>query len=258
MRDQAGQSLSSQQALALHSFFLKSHQEQSRNLMAVKLFSRNKRAAQSTEESMEILLRQLDEKRRKLGLIEEDEETEEKKMREIVTIMIKDEIRKKQQESQVNTNPEFGDRGVIPEINIETLMREENSEEAENPSLETLGGTLALGGRIIPDTGMESLTEAIVKEIKRRTENKTSTESLGESLTTASGLPTPGVIIGVPIEAGTGGSLPPPQVSVEELPSDSPGCRTLATSTCHRTPVIINKKVSISHREGFNKLSTVN
>ena len=54
------------------------------------------------------------------------------------------------------------------------------------------------------------------------------------------------VIIGVPLEAGPSSQdlQLPPVVTVEELPSE-PGCRTLATKTCHKTPVIINKKVII-------------
>jgi len=214
-------------------------------------------------------------KRRKLGLIEEDnklaiDNLDETKMREIVSIMIKDEIRKKQQETQRRVNPEFGNRAVIPESDIDTLMMmetTENSEKSQTPSTGTmgdtiggiyeeifggttkgtLGGTLALGARLIPDQGVDSLTEEIMEEIKRRTENKTSTvapsSSLGDTVAPDSGLPTPGVIIGVPIETQTGGQPPPPQVSVEELPSDSPGCRTLATKTCYKIPVIINKKV---------------
>ena len=55
------------------------------------------------------------------------------------------------------------------------------------------------------------------------------------------GLPSTGVIIGVPLPVGV--AAPPPTVTVEELPSD-PGGRTLATKTCTRTPVIINKKVA--------------
>lgn len=35
---------------------------------------------------------------------------------------------------------------------------------------------------------------------------------------------------------------PPPLITVEELPSE-PGCRTLATKTCYKTPIVINKKV---------------
>ena len=46
---------------------------------------------------------------------------------------------------------------------------------------------------------------------------------------------------------------PPPLITVEELPSE-PGCRTLATKTCYKTPIVINKKVRhethASHRPG--------
>ena len=111
------------------------------------------------------------------------------------------------------------------------------TEKSQNPSS-------TLGGRLIPESGMDSLTEAIMKEIKRRTNNNTSSSVLGEALAPSEGLPTPGVIIGLPIETPSA-SPPPPHVSVEELPSDSPGCRTLATKTCYKTPVIINKKVKI-------------
>ena len=191
---------------------------------------------------METFLKELEIKRRKLGLVEEDEpvpmdDIAENKMREIVTIMIQDEIRRKQQENQQkNSNPEFGD--------TDSLL-------TETKTLET-GGTgenTPLGGRLIPagDADMDSLTEAIMEEIKRRSKNQTKPETLGESLTPSEAfLSTPPVIIGVPIETRLSPSDPklPPQVSVEELPSE-PGCRTLATKTCYKTPVIINKKVII-------------
>lgn len=235
---------SQQQAasLAMHSRFLAS-QEENKHLMARKLFSRNKREAQGREESMEILLKELELKRRKLGLIEEDEQVliddiDENKMREIVTIMIQDEIRRKQQENQQKISTEFG----VDSLVMETKTMETGSGGASPASQPPLGG------RLIPspaDQGLESLTEAIMEEIKRRTENQTQSDSLGDSLTpTQAFLSTPPVIIGVPIE--TRPSSPdlqlPPQVSVEELPSE-PGCRTLATKTCYKTPVIINKKV---------------
>jgi len=211
--------------------------------MALKLFSRNKREAQGTEQSMETLLKELDIKRRKLGLIEEDDQVQmddldENKMREMVVIMIQDEIKRKLQENQ-QKNPEFAVDGDVDSLLMETKMMETGSG----------GGPSSLGGRLIPspgDQGLDSLTEAIMEEIKRRNqENQTKSDTLGESLTPAeSFLSTPAVIIGVPLEAGP--SSPdlqlPPVVSVEELPSE-PGCRTLATKTCHKTPVIINKKV---------------
>ena len=218
----------------LNSFFLS--QDATSNLMAVKLFSRSKRQAQTSAESMEDFLEELEIKRRKLGLIEENgnlpttDVLDEKKMREIVTIMIKDEIQRKQSESEQRVSPEFGSGGVIQ-------VTEGNIQEPSLP----------IGGRLIPETGMDSLAEAIMEEIKRRTKNQTRVSSLGEALAPSEGLPTPGVIIGVPIEATSPSGLPPPpQVSVEELPSDSPGCRTLATKTCYQTPVIINKKVNIA------------
>ena len=238
----------------MHSRFLAS-QDQNKRLMALKLFSRNKREAQGTEKSMETLLKELEIKRRKLGLIEEDEQLhiddiDENKMREIVTIMIKDEIRRKQQENQQKVNPEFGvaaDTLMMETKMMETKMMEAGGPRETNPPPSS--AMMPLGGRLIPvpDPGLDSLTEAIMEEIKRRTENQTKPESLGESLTPSEGfLSTPGVIIGVPIE--TRPSFPerqlPPQVSVEELPSE-PGCRTLATKTCYKTPVIINKKVII-------------
>ena len=222
-------------ALLMNSLLLASQQGRHQNLMAVKLFSRNKRTAQINGESMEEFLTQLEIKRRKLGLIEETkmvptEGLDEDKMREIVTIMIQDEIRRKQMDTdKLRTNTEFG-------VSPETLA-------TETPPLDIMGGSLALGGRLIPELGMESLTEAIMEEIKRRTNNQTSASALGEALTPSEGLPTPGVIIGLPIETQSPSHSPPPQVSVEELPSDSPGCRTLATKTCYKTPVIINKKV---------------
>ena len=234
----------------MHSRFLAS-QDQTKHLMALKLFNRNKREAQDIEKSMETLLKELEIKRRKLGLIEEDEQLpiddiDENKMREIITIMIQDEIRRKQQENQQKLNPEFG--VDVDALMVEAMMKEtgEAREKSPPPSSTSL---MPLGGRLIPtpDEGMDSLTEAIMEEIKRRTENQTRPETLGESLTPSEGfLSTPGVLIGVPIE--TRPSSPsqqlPPQVSVEELPSE-PGCRTLATKTCYKTPVIINKKVII-------------
>lgn len=227
----------------MHSRILAS-QGKNKHLMALKLFSRNKREAQATGESMETLLKELEIKRRKLGLIEEDEpihmdDIDENKMREIVTIMIQDEIRRKQQENQQKSNPEFG----VDSMGMETTVMETGGMRENNPP----AGLPPLGGRLIPDgdKGLDSLTEAIMEEIKRRTDNKTKSETLGESLTPSEAfLSTPGVIIGLPIE--TQPSSPadqlPPQVSVEELPSE-PGCRTLATKTCYKTPVIINKKV---------------
>ena len=225
--------------LLMNSLLLASQQGRHQNVMAVKLFSRNKRTAQINEESMEEFLTQLEIKRRKLGLIEETkmvptEGLNEDKMREIVTIMIQDEIRRKQMDTdKLRNNPEFG---VSPERDFDSLA-------TETPPIDIMGGSLALGGRLIPELGMESLTEAIMEEIKRRTNNQTSASALGEALTPSEGLPTPGVIIGLPIETQSPSHSPPPQVSVEELPSDSPGCRTLATKTCYKTPVIINKKV---------------
>ena len=243
------QPFSNQEALAMHSRFLAS-QDQTKHLMALKLFNRNKREAQDIEKSMETLLKELEIKRRKLGLIEEDEQLpiddiDENKMREIITIMIQDEIRRKQQENQLKLNPEFG--VDVDALMVEAMMKETGGREKSPPPSST--SLMPLGGRLIPtpDEGMDSLTEAIMEEIKRRTENQTRPETLGESLTPSEGfLSTPGVLIGVPIE--TRPSSPsqqlPPQVSVEELPSE-PGCRTLATKTCYKTPVIINKKVII-------------
>ena len=231
----------------MHSRFLAS-QDQNKHLMALKLFNRNRREAQGTEKSRETLLKELEIKRRKLGLIEEDEilqvdDIDEDKMREIVTIMIQDEIRRKQQENQQKINPEFG----VDSLMTEMKMTETGGSRENNPPPSSAG--MPLGGQLIPtpDKGLDSLTEAIIEEIKRRTENETKPESLGESLTPSEGfLATPGVLIGVPIETRL--SSPdqqlPPQVSVEELPSE-PGCRTLATKTCYKTPVIINKKVII-------------
>ena len=243
-RDQTSQPLSLQEAsLAMHSRFLAS-QEQNKHLMALKLFSRNKREAQGTEQSMETLLKELDIKRRKLGLIEEEDQVQmddldENKMREMVVIMIQDEIKRKLQENQKKINPEFA-------VDVDSLLMETKMMETGSG-----GGPSSLGGRLIPspgDQGLDSLTEAIMEEIKRRNqENQTKSDTLGESLTPAeSFLSTPAVIIGVPIESrpSSPGLQPPPVVTVEELPSE-PGCRTLATKTCYKTPVIINKKVII-------------
>ena len=72
-------------------------------------------------------------------------------------------------------------------------------------------------------------------------------QTLGESLAASEEFQsTGGVLIGVPIETrpSSEDQQLPPEVSVEELPS-VPGCRTLSTKTCFKTPVIINKKVII-------------
>ena len=83
-------------------------------------------------------------------------------------------------------------------------------------------------------------------KIKGGTENQAKPETLGKSSAASNGFQsTDCVLIGVPIETrpSSADQELPPQVSVEELPS-LPGCRTLATKTCYKTPVIINKKVS--------------
>ena len=93
-----------------------------------------------------------------------------------------------------------------------------------------------------PQTLQDSL-----KLIKGGTENETKPETLGESLAASDEFQsTGGVLIGVPIETrpSSEDQQLPPEVSVEELPS-GPGCRTLTTKTCFKTPVIINKKVII-------------
>ena len=109
----------------MHPRFLAS-QDQNKHLMALKLFNRNRREAQGTEKSRETLLKELEIKRRKLGLIEEDEilqvdDIDENKMREIVTIMIQDEIRRKQQENQQKINPEFGVDSLMTEMKMTAL-----------------------------------------------------------------------------------------------------------------------------------------
>ena len=84
-------------------------------------------------------------------------------------------------------------------------------------------------------------------KIKGGTENQAKPETLGKSSAASNGFQsTDCVLIGVPIETrpSSADQELPPQVSVEELPS-LPGCRTLATKTCNKTPVIINKKVII-------------
>ena len=64
--------------------------------------------------------------------------------------------------------------------------------------------------------------------------------SIGGDVVPENGLLSPSVLIGVPLPVHV--EPPAPIVTVEELPSE-PGCRTIATKTCYKTPIVINNKV---------------
>ena len=188
------------------------------NILAAQLFSRTKRNAQR-------------------------EDFSEGQMRELLTTAIMKKMSSTTDEDLFkNLSEMFTSRAKQMKQELETPT---STTTTESPGI--------LGGTIQED--LPFLEKEIMEEIMRRRanllgENTTSAPSVTNSSTDPS-LPSPGVIIGVPLPVKV--KAPPPIITVEELPSD-PGCRTLATKTCIRTPVIVNKKVSVSgHTQSFAK-----
>ena len=196
-------------------------------LLAVRLFSRNKRSAQN-----------------ELGL------------REMLTSAVMKEMR------ELQSSPESFDQDLVTQIfqdmfasrakEIKTIQESTTTPKPREISI--LGGTLDTGDNI------SFLESEIIEEIMRRkqagllntTEDGGVKPSIGDSVVKPDSIiPSPGVVIGVPIPVPSG--PPKPIVTVEELPSDDPECRTLATKTCFNTPIIINKKV----RSCENKLFVI-
>ena len=184
------------------------------NPLAVQLFSRSKRNAQMDQIS-------------------------ESDMREMLTKAIFEEMK-------ANTEDELlKNLGDMFSARAKGLKTEESS-----PKPSILGGSLS-------DDAFPFLEKSIVEELMRRKELTQNTSissanddksgnnrpSIGGSvIPDKGGLRQPGVLIGVPLPVAV--EPPPPIVSVEELPSDNPGCRTLATKTCFKTPIVVNNKVS--------------
>lgn len=182
------------------------------NILAAQLFKRNKRNAQR-------------------------EDFSEVQMREILTTAIMKKMTSTTDEDLFkNLSEMFSSRAKQMRQELDTTT---STTTTESPGI--------LGGSIQED--LPFLEREIMEEIIRRKaillgENTTSVPSVTNSSVPDPdpGLPSPGVIIGVPLPVARA-RAPPPIITVEELPSE-PGCRTLATKTCHRTPVIVNKKVS--------------
>ena len=159
-------------------------------------------------------------------------------MRELLTTAIMKKMTATTDEDLFkNLSEMFSSRAKQMQQELETTT---STTTTESPSI--LGGAL--------EENLPFLEKEIMEEIIRRRalllgKNTTSVPSVTNSSLPDpdqdSGLPGKGVIIGVPLPVNV--AAPPPIVTVEELPSD-PGCRTLATKTCTRTPVIVNKKVS--------------
>ena len=179
------------------------------NILAAQLFSRNKRNAQR-------------------------EDFSDGQMREILTTAIMKKMTATTDEDLFkNLSEMFSSRAKQVQQELETTTT-----TTESPRI--LGGSL--------EEDLPFLEKEIMEEIIRRRalilgKNTTSVPSVTNSSLPDPdpGLPGKGVIIGVPLPVNV--AAPPPIITVEELPSD-PGCRTLATKTCTRTPVIVNKKVS--------------
>ena len=188
------------------------------NILAAQLFSRTKRYAQG-------------------------EDFADVQMRELLTTAIMQKMTTTSDEDLLkNLSEMFSSRAKQMKQELETPTT------TESPGI--------LGGVIQED--LPFLEKEIMDEIMRRRANllgtnTTSVPSVTNSSDQDPGLPSPGVIIGVPLPVKV--KAPPPIITVEELPSD-PGCRTLATKTCIRTPVIVNKKVS-GHTQSFAKYKSV-
>ena len=192
-------------------------------LMAVRLFSRSKRNAQNSEMS-------------------------ELQMKELLTAAVLREMK----ELQERESPTTEMSNIVDQIFQEKFAsRTEEIKRltSNNPSMSSI-----LGGTLDTESVVPFLESEIIEEINRRKllntvngGNITALEDLmidpiGEQVVSPKAiLPSPGVVVDVPIPVPD--HPPKPRVTVEELPSDDPECRTLATKTCYNTPIIINKKV---------------
>ena len=208
------------------------------NSLAVKLFSRSKRYARSQEFNSN------------------------SNMRELLTAAVFEEMQKKRTEGEIAA-------AVFKEMQMETKEGERsNFEPALQPgdttsidldaSLMKMSSTIAAEkktnsdsnqvlGSILSDKDLELLETEIISEIQRRKEaalvkekEKDKDTSIGGDVVPENGLLSPSVLIGVPLPVHV--DPPAPIVTVEELPSE-PGCRTIATKTCYKTPIVINNKV---------------
>ena len=184
------------------------------NILAAQLFSRTKRNAQR-------------------------EDFAEVQMRELLTTAIMQKMTTTTDEDLFkNLSEMFSSRAKQMKQELETPA----PTTSESPGI--LGGTIR---EDLPFLEKEIMDEILRRRVNLLGKNTTSVPSVTNSSAHDPGLPSPGVIIGVPLPVKV--KAPPPIITVEELPSD-PGCRTLATKTCIRTPVIVNKKVS-GHTQSF-------
>ena len=183
-------------------------------------------------------------------------------MRELLTAAVFEEMQKKRTEGEIAA-------AVFKEMQMETKEGERsNFEPALQPgdttsidldaSLMKMSSTIAAEkktnsdsnqvlGSILSDKDLELLETEIISEIQRRKEAALVKEkendkdtSIGGDVVPENGLLSPSVLIGVPLPVHV--EPPAPIVTVEELPSE-PGCRTIATKTCYKTPIVINNKV---------------
>ena len=202
------------------------------NSLAVKLFSRSKRDARSQEFNSN------------------------SNMRELLTAAVFEEMQKKTTEDGSNLDSVPSGN---PPSNLDSLPSG-NPAPSLDSSLLKMSSTIAADkniksdsnpvlGSILSDKDLELLETEIISEIQRRKEaalvkEKEKDSQIGGDVVPEDGLMSPSVLIGVPLPVHV--DPPAPIVTVEELPSE-PGCRTIATKKCYKTPIVINNKVSDMH-----------
>ena len=206
--------------------------DQEISLLAVNLFSRNKREAQ---EITTITLKEMVK-----GMIMSE-------MQKMVTSPPDMQQLIPQPIMPLQPQPPPVPPGQEPKLDIKDM-------KVSNMPSESLGGFL-------PDDDLKLLESEIMAEIQRRKEQSVKfNSSLGAQLVQNPSLVlAPSVVVGVPLPVHV--KPPAPHITIEELPSE-PGCRTIARKTCYKTPIIINKKVGgveqiIFHNNFCHKLPLI-